>query len=470
MLRLWRGLRFVWRVIWKTFALILIALFLQRSTYPLHIDWNAISVLVGGNKFDYVSWEVNALATKAGQALWGNHPYMDEAARSDFVQNYMRDLGQAMQLTAQVEAIYLDLSIADPDAASAELRVERDALRADLDRRQATAESILEGQVSAILADEGFAVMGQVMPPVSMHFTRMPNLLVVSPRDRIERRVELAIDPMPLEDIIALEDRIFAQQDMDAVVIPLGGMAIFPAMIRETANLPWAIETFAHEWVHHYFFFYPLGLSFFVDTGPGGREAVAINETAANLFGKYIGEKVVARYYPEFLPETSIPQVISVQYQDPVPTEETPFEFGRAMHETRTGVDTMLSQVQLIQAKVNKLHRLGYVDDAQTLEAVATEQIDRITAFLAARRQLFYDNGFNIRRLNLAYFAFYGGYQAEGIPGIAGTDPIGPAVQDIFDLSPDIRAFVVTMRDITTREELLSVQAAMQAEYNQQAG
>jgi len=130
----------------------------------------------------------------------------------------------------------------------------------------------------------------------------------------------------------------------------------------------------------------------------------------------------------------------------------------------------MLSQVQLIQAKVNKLHRLGYVDDAQTLEAVATEQIDRITAFLAARRQLFYDNGFNIRRLNLAYFAFYGGYQAEGIPGIAGTDPIGPAVQDIFDLSPDIRAFVVTMRDITTREELLSVQAAMQAEYNQQAG
>ena len=382
----------------------------------------------------------------------------------------MEDLAREMQLTAQVEAVYLDLAITDPDAQTIELRAERDALRDDLDARQATAESILEGQVSTILAEEGFATMGQVLPPVSMHFTRMPNLLVVSPRDRIERRVELAIDPMPLEEIIELEERIFEQQNMDAVVIPLGGMAIFPAMIKETANLPWAIETFAHEWVHHYFFFYPLGLSFFVDTGPGGRESIAINETAANLFGKYIAEKVVARYYPEFAPQASATQMISMQYQGPVPTEELPFDFGRAMHETRTGVDTMLMKVAVIQAKVDKLQRLGFLEEAQAMETVAEVEIDRVTAFMNVRQQLFYENGFNIRRLNLAYFAFYGGYQAEGIPGIAGTDPIGPAVQEIFDLSPDIRSFVVTMRGITTREELLSVQAAMQAEVAQQAG
>ncbi|MGQ9889987.1 MAG: hypothetical protein ACUVSX_16095, partial [Aggregatilineales bacterium] len=71
--------------------------------------------------------------------------------------------------------------------------------------------------------------------------------------------------------------------------------------------------------------------------------------------------------------------------------------------------------------------------------------------------------GYPIRRLNQAWFAFYGGYQAGsgGAPGAGGADPIGPAVEAIRAASPSLRDWIVTMRGITTRDELLAVRDAL---------
>src|SRR5690606_2836895 len=93
-------------------------------------------------------------------------------------------------------------------------------------------------------------------------------------------------------------------------------------------------------------------------------------------------------------------------------------------------------------------------------------QLDKIEAaedYMAAQGQRL-----NIRRLNQAWFAFYGGYQADPSAG-GGTDvtvtdvldpncrgdPIGPAIQEIFERAPSPFEFLVEMRDITTRAELL---------------
>jgi hypothetical protein len=64
------------------------------------------------------------------------------------------------------------------------------------------------------------------------------------------------------------------------------------------------------------------------------------------------------------------------------------------------------------------------------------------------------ENGYRIRKLNQAYFAFYGGYQS-GTPGVGGSDPIGPAVQAVRDQSGSIFEWIATMRSITTREALI---------------
>jgi hypothetical protein len=118
------------------------------------------------------------------------------------------------------------------------LRAERDALRADLASRQTLTESILEGQVAAVLVDEGFGTLGQLIPPIAMRFTPLPNLLAVSPRDKIQMDVFLNIDPLPVDQIAALEAQIDAEADVSSLILPLGGIALFPAMIIETASLP----------------------------------------------------------------------------------------------------------------------------------------------------------------------------------------------------------------------------------------
>ncbi len=447
---LWRIVRFILRGLFYFLIIAILAVVVFRPKYPFGTGWNDISRAVDGRYFDYVSWEIDALIAKAEQVLWGQGPFMDEADRSQFVRDYMADMRRVHQIEAEIEALFIDPTVDDPVQASANLRAERDRLEADLAQRQGLAESILEGQVAAVLVDEGFGVLGQLTPPLAMRFTEMPDLLVTSPRDRIFRDSELAIDPLPLEEITALEERLKREQDVAAIVVPLGGMAIYPAMIAETWNIPWAIETFAHEWIHHYFFFYPLGLNYFTTTDASNREALIINETVADIFGDEIGRMVLARYYPEFLPSENAVTLVS--------SDAPAFDYGAAMHETRVNVDRMMAVIDALNTQAESLRSDGLGSKAEAVKTVIDYYVEKAETYMEARRVLFYENGYRIRRMNQAYFAFYGGYQG-GIPGIGGEDPIGPAVRDIRAASASLHDFVVALRDVTTREQLLEVAA-----------
>jgi hypothetical protein len=438
MLRQW--LRRLFRLLRDSLLFLFILVFLGNSTLPAYTLWYSVANIVSDYQFDYLGWELGALSAKASQLLWGVHPFMTEAERSDYVRRYFADLQQARQLDSQINALYSDPNVMVPDEAAFELRAERDNLRASLVERQSTAEAILEGQVAAVLIEEGFGTAGQLLPPIAMRFTRVPNLVVVSPRDKIEMQVSINVDALPVERQIALEQAIEERLDVSALIVPLGGIALYPAMILETDNLPYAIETFAHEWLHHYFFLFPLGLAYDF-TG----EARIINETSADVFGKVIWPKVVTRYYREYIPY--IPA-------EPFPAPLTPFErfqrwlvdwlnylnlrqgafdFGTEMNETRVTVDALL----------------------------VSGQIEEAEAYMEERRRFFAENGYRIRRLNQAYFAFYGGYQGGAVPGIGGEDPIGPAVQSIYRNSDSVMDFVLSLRGITTREMLLEAAAAL---------
>lgn len=451
----WRGVRLITRLLTYAVGLLLFLFLIQRSTYPLYTQWNRIAVTVSDHRFDYVAWEIDALLTKAGQTLWGVHPFMSEDERSQFVRDYMDDLAQAQRLEAEINAIYTDPNVSDPQDVARQLIAERDILRDDLADRQATAEAIIEGQVASVLLDEGFGTLGQLLPPISMHFTQVPNLLIVSPRDEIRFDVSMNLDPMPIDEIAALETQIDTAEDVSSLIVPLGGIALYPAMILETTNITWAVETFAHEWIHHYFFFFPLGLNYFTGDDFAG-EARIINETVADIFGEEIARTVLARYYPDLLAAES-PQTVSAEsamlYQQPE------FDFGTAMHETRTRVDRFMVLIAQLQAKAED----APPEMADFYRDFASAMVLRVEDYMEQRRQVFYENGFRIRKLNQAYFAFYGGYQG-GIPGIGGEDPIGPGVRDIRALSPDVHSFIVTMRDITTREELLAARDRLAGE------
>lgn len=401
--------------------LITIPFFLQYSTPPFGEDWMAVAVLAKGNQFDYVGWEIDALVEKIEQTLWGVHPFMSETDRTQFVRRYMTDLATAQRLEGEVAAIYANPAVDDPAAASADVRARRDTLRADLEQRQPLVEAILEGQVAVVLVEQGFGIGGQLLPPISMRFTRVPNMLVVSPRDEIRFDISSPLNPMPVDAQAALEERIDQERDVSSLIVPLGGIALYPAMILETTSIQFSLDTFAHEWLHHYLFAFPLGLNY--DTANDTR---TINETTAQLFGSEIGRLVLQRYYPDLMPPTP-PTPDPDITPAPTPTPDpNAFDFGREMHETRTMVDELLAE--------------GRVEEAE--------------AYMEVRRQLFVEHSYIIRKLNQAWFAFYGGYQAD-TPGVAGDDPIAPAIRAIRDASPSIYDWIATMREITTREELM---------------
>ncbi len=402
--------------------LALMLVLLQYSSVPFGQPWAMAALLARDWQFDYVGWEINALAVKARQTLWGLHPFMTEADRSAFVRAYMADLAVAQRLEGAVSALYADPAVGDPSAASAELRAERDALRRDLAARQPLAEAILEGQVAAVLVEQGFGVAGQILPPIAMHFTQVPNLLVVSPRDEIRFDISINLYPMPVDEQAALEAAIDEALDAASLIVPLGGIALYPAMILETTSIGFALDTFAHEWLHHYLYFFPLGLEY-----DFASETRIINETTATLFGREMSRLVLERYYPDLAPPPPAPAPSEAAPARPQPPSPPAFDFGAAMHETRVTVDALL----------------------------AAGDIEGAEAYMEERRRLFVANGFPIRKLNQAYFAFYGGYQS-GAPGAGGQDPIGPAVQALRDASPSLHDWVVTMRTITTREALLA--------------
>lgn len=428
----WRSIP--WPRIRKLLRLWIVGLFIiivfRTSTPPPGDLTTGAAAHAKDSLFDYVGWEVEAVLNKAFQSVFGVQGYLDETARADYVRSYMADLGNLLRLEREITDIYTDPEVSDPDAASADLRAERDTLRTDLTSRQNMAESIIEEQVSTVLVDEGLAFLGQVLPPVAIRFTPLPDVLIIAPRDEIRVETSLSLDALSTDRRNALESAVDVDLDVASLVVDIGGMALYPSMVAETDWLDWNIETAAHEWVHHYLFFYPLGLNYLNNEHPETR---IINETTADILGKEIGREVLRRYYPELAPPEPEPQPaappddVDAPAPSPTPDPEA-FNFAATMHETRVTVDELLAE--------------GEIEAAEN--------------YMEERRALFHANGHPIRKINQAYFAFYGGYQGEDNQGTAGEDPIGPTIKTIREETGNVADFLAVMRGITTREQLFT--------------
>ena len=101
------------------------------------------------------------------------------------------------------------------------------------------------------------------------------------------------------------------------------------------------------------------------------------------------------------------------------------FDFRAEMRETRVTVDQ-------------------YLADNKTEEA---------EAYMEKRRELFWENGYQIRKLNQAYFAFHGAY-ADRPGGAAGEDPVGPAVRELRARSSSLADFLNRISWVTSFDQL----------------
>lgn len=409
------------------FALILctVALLLAPEWSAAASEESRLQSIVGLLEYDFLVWESDTFLNKGETALAGGQKYLDEQSRKEVVLDYLDLVRQAQIEEAELNRAYSDPNILDPAAETRDLQNDLRKTRSALEKQQLLAEAIVQEQVAMILAEQGFDLLGLAWPPVLMHVTQVPSLLVVSPRDRIEK-----IHQVPLQNGLStpikeeLETSVKVELDQSALVVPLGGIGTFPAMIIETSDINRLAEVVTHEWTHHWLTLKPLGFSYALD--PDVR---IINETVASLVDQELGQLVVERYYPELLPPSPIEMIEEEETQESTPAPPE-FDFGGELANTRIKAEELLTE--------------GRIEDAE--------------AYMEDRRLDFRDQGYHIRKLNQAFFAFYGAYAAE--PGGAqGGNPIGPMLRDIREHTPSVHAFLETVAPITSFDELAAVHA-----------
>lgn len=434
-----------------------LAVFIGQE-YPVPGDEATLLARAVGNQyFEFTQWTVEALAEKGAQIAVPIERYLDDEQRRQFVLDYMQATRDYYDLEGRVRQIYADATVADPAAASAEVRAQRDALRASLEQRRPTAEAIIQQQIAVILVEEGFGLGGEVFPPVAARITPLPNILIVSPRDEIKRVTGEALAAgLKVDQAEAIETRVLSDTNQSALVVPIGGLADYPAMILETTELLWLLQTTAHEWSHHWLYLRPLGYSYLAEDGHNLR---TINETVASVFGDEIGLKVMRRFYraelqrtfpdlveerPLTIPEPEPPQPAAAPA---APTQPQLFSFSRTLRDTRIRVDALL-------AEARDLKQQGQAERAEA-KIVEAEQ------YMEAQRQVINANGYRLRKLNQAYFAFYGSYADQ--PGAAGSDPIGPNVIALRVYSPSVRAFMDRASGLLTLDRLVQTVEELKA-------
>jgi hypothetical protein len=242
-------------------------------------------------------------------------------------------------------------------------------------------------------------------------------VLVVSPRDHQLDRSFLLEPGLQRSEFEAVERKAESDNRLDtgvsALVVGTGGVATYPAVLSSAFAYEHLIDTAFHEWVHQYLVFYPLGRSYFA-----GGETRTLNETVASLAGHAFA-RIYFERYPGLDLET---QPSPTPSEAPAPSPSPAFDFTAEMRALRRRVEDLLSQGQVPEAE----------------------------ALMNQKRDDFEREGYFIRRLNQAYFAFHGFYGDS--PG--SIDPIGPKLQELLDESHSPGEFVRRASRITSQTEL----------------
>lgn len=412
------------RIVLRAAAILVVCvLLLHTSDVPPGDKDARVRAYTRDIEFDYVAWTLNALQIKLGEASLGSADYLPEEVRHQVVLDYLELVIDIQQGENELNAIYADPQVSDPAQASQALRARLEQLYQQRRQLGPLAEAVLQGQLGQVIAPLGLSMAGQAVPPILYHSTPLPLALIVSPRDKIQQDNNISLESdLTLDRQVELEQRVDADLDVSSLVVGIGGVGVYPTMVMQTSDLAWLSEVVAHEWIHNYLTLRPLGISYM-----NSPELRTMNETAASIAGQEIGRALIERFYPERLPPPPVegpPAETS-----PAPPEPPPFDFRAEMHSTRVTTDQLLAE--------------GKIEEAE--------------AYMEHRRVFFWELGYRIRKLNQAYFAFYGAY-ADQPGGAAGEDPVGAAVRLLRVRSASVADFI---KRISWMSSYAQLQAAL---------
>ena len=271
------------------------------------------------------------------------------------------------------------------------------------------AERAIERRLSRAISEAGldsplplFGRQRIIWPPVDIELSAAPRILAVSPRGRIDYVFGRLLDPsLPRGRFAEIEAEIEAGGEWSAWIGGVGGVAFYPALVLPRSDPRATFQLAAHEWIHHYLAFHPLGLRY-----GASEELRTLNETVADIAGDELGAAAAGADFPE-----------------------------RAAN----GADLDALYAQLRQLRL----------DAEAL--LADGEIEAAEALMERSRLDLAERGWEYRRINQAFFAFRGGY-ADRPDAVS---PIGAELAALRRASPDLAAFMAVVRGFTGRDDLL---------------
>ncbi|MFP3897712.1 MAG: hypothetical protein ACLFVD_00135 [Dehalococcoidia bacterium] len=360
-------------------------------------------------RFSLAGWHVRNLPAKLLSSIARIREAPPPGERKALVEEFFTTQSETATLERQLaRAIALEGRSTLTDA----LEVEILETRLEYMSLARQVELIIEREVTDVLASQGFGLSlagGHfIFPPVVFLFQPAPTMLVASPRDRIELLgYELLRPAMTISEAELLEEGVAEHENLCALVVSPGGLASYPSIVDEGASFYRTLYVVAHEWVHQYLIFYPLGRTWFQ-----GGIARQINETVADIIGYEVADRIYRQYGYEPPPRT------------PPPTE-TGFDYAVELRETRLVVGQLLQE--------------GRVTEAER--------------YMEERRQVFVQEGYYIRKLNQAFFAIRDPYPLSP----SSISPIGEQLEELRYYYDTLGEFVVALRGLTTYDELLAL-------------
>jgi len=391
-------------------AAVLLLSSLVAGCAPSHDFDKQLREITAPYRFDLVGWEFDALIQELGNLFTGQ-----PESTENITAVYFANVERIKRLESEIGAVRVGNRPGDLSS----LEDEFDELQQQNTELTGAIERLLETQIREVFSRQGifnpldrYSVLKVGFPPVNFHLGQPPHLLVISPRDRIESIREVTLLPeMSVEDMENLEAEIDSL-GVSALVVNLGGISTYPSFVTDKADVRFMLDTASEEWLHQYLSFTPLGFLYVLDLAGVRRDydIATMNETVASMVSKEIGAIIYEQYYARD------------EGDDTVPVVESGFDFNREMREIRKAVDDYLERGEIEQAE---------------------EYMERMRQYLA-------ENGYYIRKLNQAYFAFHGTY-ADSPTSIS---PIGAELQELRRQSPSLRNFLYTVIGMTSREDL----------------
>ncbi len=357
----------------------------------------------GPDEFNVPRWELHNFANRW---LWGAGELF-RSGRSPERQD--EDLRRFFAAVAEVERLERQTG----EEGSSELS----AAIAERDRYENRAEATLESRISDVAKHRGltrdFGPLGDVLwPPVDMEFTTPPRSLATSPRDKIELKSTSLLEAgLDLEDVTRIEhERESRDGNTSALASPTAGVGAYPTIVTYTDSYREAVETAAHEWTHNYLAFRPLGVRYYEN-----NDLRTMNETVADLVGQEVAAQVMQKWpLPPAQPAATSPA------------------------QGRPSID-LRAELLKLRGEVDALLAQGKVSEAEAL--------------MEERQQYLAANGYYIRRINQAFFAFNNLYAgAAGAPGA--VNPIGPKIDELRRLSGSLGEFLRVAGGLTSVAEL----------------